>query len=156
MGPPSDPLQAREPEVAIDMQMNSLSVISWDGPGHSYLHAGQGTPNSDRRKVQRSPTEILQNSENSTSFSEAFKKMKDHNFQLTEELGPRHRLNVGHLSFIQSNMGTQPGWFCMPRHPANTAMAIWQGTWLGCTAHLSSPQFPHISLWLFSTLKTFK
>lgn len=76
MGPPNDPLQAREAEVAIEMQMTSLSVISWDGMGHSYLHAGQGTPNSDRKKVRRSSIEILQNSRNSTSFSKAFKKWK--------------------------------------------------------------------------------
>lgn len=74
MGAPNDPLQAGEPEVAIEMQMNS--VISWDGMGHSYLHAGQGTPKSDRRKAERSLTEILQNSRNSTSFSKAFKKWK--------------------------------------------------------------------------------
>lgn len=42
MGPPNDPLQAGEPEIAIEMQMTSLSVISWDGMGHSYLHAGPG------------------------------------------------------------------------------------------------------------------
>lgn len=155
MGPPNDPLQAREAEVAIDMQMNSLSVISWDGTGHSYLHAGQGTPNSDRRKVQRSPTETLQNSRNSTSFSKALKKMNDHNFQLTEELGPRHGLNVGHPSFIQSNMGTLPGWFCMARHPANTAIVIWQSTWLCCTAHLSPPS-SLTSCSGFSPQKTFK
>lgn len=35
MGPSNDPLQAQEPEVAIEMQMNSLSVISWDGMGRS-------------------------------------------------------------------------------------------------------------------------
>lgn len=74
MGAPNDPLQAGEPEVAIEMQMNS--VISWDGMGHSYLHARQGTPKSDRRKAERSLTEILQNSRNSTSFSKAFKKWK--------------------------------------------------------------------------------
>lgn len=82
--------------------------------------------------------------------------MEYHNFELTEERDPRHRLNVGHPSFIQSNMGTLPGWFCMPRHPANTAIA--GGKARGCVAlhTYDPPQFPHILLWLFSTPKTFK